>query len=350
VEGSRLDWGLLSAFHDGAAPVPPDLARIWQVAGESLGLSVEPVERFELVGTLNDHPGHLRSDQAKAPFPAIFALAVTSRTTFGELRSTSHAVAVDALVRWAEIYRPSGNPIDEWFFVPLLQSVDLVAPVLAPQDRALLLAWVQEFAAAGDRFFEGRAPRNPGLANNWTARRLLVRSVAVTVVGDATARDAMTNMVRGFVARNYVAGPAGERDGRTFDFEQRDALHYHIAAVQPLVEMDLYTPDLIDADARAAVLSGLLFLRPYFVGDRRHVEFARTTNSFDRQRAAAGNPVFRGAWDPDHGRVVLRLARAHFPEVRDWTEDIVDHRYDPRTELLAAIYGEPQRRSAWPPP
>jgi hypothetical protein len=24
-----------------------------------------------------------------------------------------------------------------------------------------------------------------------------------------------------------------------------------------------------------------------------------------------------------------------------WTEDIVDHRYDPRTKLLAASYGEP---------
>jgi hypothetical protein len=45
---------------------------------------------------------------------------------------------------------------------------------------------------------------------------------------------------------------------------------------------------------------------------------------------------------------MLRLARPAFPEVRPWTEDIVDARYDPRTKLLAAIYGEPQRRAQWP--
>ena len=41
------------------------------------------------------------------------------------------------------------------------------------------------------------------------------------------------------------------------------------------------------------------------------------------------------------------LARAVRPEVRSWTEDVVDHRYDPRTKLLAAIYGEPQRAGEW---
>lgn len=42
---------------------------------------------------------------------------------------------------------------------------------------------------------------------------------------------------------------------------------------------------------------------------------------------------------------MLRLARPVFPEIRPWTEDIVDARYDPPTKLLAAIYGEPQRRA-----
>jgi hypothetical protein len=45
---------------------------------------------------------------------------------------------------------------------------------------------------------------------------------------------------------------------------------------------------------------------------------------------------------------MLRLARAVFPEIRGWTEHIVDHRYDPRTKLLAAIYGEPHCRAEWP--
>jgi hypothetical protein len=53
-------------------------------------------------------------------------------------------------------------------------------------------------------------------------------------------------------------------------------------------------------------------------------------------------------WDPVRGRVLLRLARAAFPEVRPRTDNIVAARYDPRIKLLAAIHGEPQRRAEWP--
>jgi hypothetical protein len=90
-------------------------------------------------------------------------------------------------------------------------------------------------------------------------------------------------------------------------------------------------------------------LRAYFLKQATRIEFIGTTIKFDEVRRDDGNPAFQPEpWDPDHGRVVLRLARPVFPEIRTWTEDIVDARYDPRTKLLAAIYGEPQRRAQWP--
>jgi hypothetical protein len=351
VTGSpRLSWALLTAFDPGrAGPVPADLGRVWRVAGESLNLVARPIEQFELAGTLNQHPGHVRSDRAKENFPAIFALAVAGRSAREPLRTHSRAAAASALLSWARVYRATGNPVDEWFFVPLLQAVDLVAGCLTPAQEATLLAWAQTFAISGDHFYQRLGDRNPARANNWMARRLLIRAVASTVAGDAAARAAMPGLLREFTARNYVAGPSGQRDGRTFDFIQRDALLYHIAAVQPLVEVLLYTPDLADQHVRAAILSGLEFLRPFFLGHQDHAEFARTSNSFDRERRDDGNPQFRDApWDPARGRVLLRVARAAFPEIRGWTEQIVDHRYDPRTKLLAAIYGEPQHRAEWP--
>ncbi|MGH3300151.1 MAG: hypothetical protein ACRDOK_00485 [Streptosporangiaceae bacterium] len=42
------------------------------------------------------------------------------------------------------------------------------------------------------------------------------------------------------------------------------------------------------------------------------------------------------------------MARPAFPEIRAWTDDFVDARYDPRTKLLAAIHGASQRRAEWP--
>jgi hypothetical protein len=96
------------------------------------------------------------------------------------------------------------------------------------------------------------------------------------------------------------------------------------------------------------VLSGIEFVRPFFLGLREHIEFQGTSIPFDKERRDDGNPVFQNApWDPAHGRVLLRLARPVFPEIRGWTEQIVDHRYDPRTKLLAAIFGEPKRAPEW---
>ena len=346
----QLEWGRLAAFDLAhAAQMPADLIRAWQVAQESLGLVVRPIDRFELAGRLSRDPGRVRTGEAKRPFGAIFALAVASRTAAEPLRGESQRTAAAALLAWAGVYRPSGNPVDEWFFVPMPQAADLIGPGLDPASRRAVLDWAAEFAFAGDEFFAAKRERNPSRSNNWMARRLLIRAVATTAAGLGSLRTELPGQLSEFTARNYIDGPDGRPDGRTYDFRQRDALHYHIAAVQPLVEIALYAPDLIEAPARAAVLSGLEFLRPYFLRQAAHIEFANTTISFDLARRDDGNPVFQHEpWDPAHGRVVLRLARPVFPEIQPWTEDIVDHRYDPRTKLFAAIYGEPQRRAQWP--
>jgi len=346
----QLEWGRLAAFDlSRAAQMPSDLVRIWQVALESLGLVARPIARFELAGTLSRHPGRVRSEEAKRPFGPIFALAVASRTAAEPLRGDSLRAAAAALTAWAAVYRPAGNPVDEWFFVPLLQAADLVAPALDPGARQAVLDWVTAFAVAGDAFFAAKGDQNPARANNWMARRLVIRAVATTVAGLTSLRAELPGQLGDFVARNYIAGPSGRPDGRTYDFRQRDALHYHVAAVRPLVQIALYTPDLTDPAIRAAVLSGLEFLRPYFLRQATHVEFAATTISFDLARRADGNPVFQPKpWDPDRGRVVLRFARPVFPEIREWTDGIVDGRYDPRTKLVAAIYGEPKRQAQWP--
>ncbi len=331
---AQLNWGLLSAFDPGGgARVPPDLGRVWQLAGASLDLVVQPIERFELAGTLNQHPGHIQSDRAKADFPVIFALVVAGYSAAEPFRFRGQAVAGAALRAWARVYRPTGNPIDEWFFVPLLQAVDLAAEFLGAADETGLLRWVDGFASSGARFYDRRPAADTAQSNNWMSRGLLVRAMAATVVGDEPSRAAIPGLLRDFVGRNFVVRPSGVRDGRTFDFQQGDALLYHVADLFPLVELMLYTPDLVDESARAAILSGLEFLRPYFLRHREHVEFSHSLASFDRARREAGNPEFRTApWDPADARVLFRLARAAFPEIRGWTEHIVDHAYDPPPE------------------
>jgi hypothetical protein len=351
ADAPRLHWGRLLArgrrFGAGER-IPSDLGRVWQVAAESSDLVVQPIERFELAGTLNGHPGHVRSDEAKRPFPAVFALAVAAATAPERFAALSLETAAAALLSWARVYRPTGNPVDEWFFLPLLEAVDLIAGAVPAEEAALLRAWARSFLVAGDSFYARLGITTAVRVNNWMSRRLVIRAVASTVSGETAARAATPALLREFVAHNLVPGPDGVPDGRTFDFLQRDALHYHVAALLPLVETALFAPDLVDHTVRAALLLGLDFLRPYFLGEREHIEFAKTTVAFDVARRDDGNPSFRLApWDPRHGRVLLRLARAVLPEVRPWTEEIVDPAFDPRTKLLAAIFGEPLRAAEW---
>jgi hypothetical protein len=110
---------------------------------------------------LNDHPGHVRSDEAKRPFPEIFALAVAGRTAAEPLRTRSQATAASALLSWARVYRPTGNPIDEWFFVPLFQAADLVAWLLPAGEAATLVAWTRAFGISGDPFLRRPAQEEP---------------------------------------------------------------------------------------------------------------------------------------------------------------------------------------------
>jgi hypothetical protein len=56
---------------------------------------------------------NVRSDRAKRNFQGIFALAVTGRCAREPLRFHSRATAAPALLSWAQVYRPAGNPIDE---------------------------------------------------------------------------------------------------------------------------------------------------------------------------------------------------------------------------------------------
>ena len=150
----------MRADADLTLPYSGRLLRAWQVAQQSLGLVVRPIERFELAGTLNGHPGHVRSDEAKRPFGAIFSLAVASRTAAEPLRSGSLRTAAAALLAWAGIYRPAGNPINERFFVPLLQAADLIAPSLDATSGRTVLNWAAEFAIAGDAFFAAKSRQN----------------------------------------------------------------------------------------------------------------------------------------------------------------------------------------------
>jgi hypothetical protein len=105
-------------------------------------------------------------------------------------------------------------------------------------------------------------------------------------------------------------------DGSTFDFHQRDALHYHVYDLLPLVESaiaaDKNKIDLYGHTTRqkATLEKSIAFLIPYITGEKEHREFVRSTVKFDAERSRAEDPSIRVGekWDPLKAKPLFDLA------------------------------------------
>jgi len=350
LPGSQLNWGNLAAWESSLPePIPPSLARVLEVAKQSLTVEVQPIPEFHLAGTLNKDPAHQESDRAKQNFPQIFDLAVCARVAPVPLRDQCLAKASSALLAWANTYRPSGNPVDDSFFAPLLQSIDLIVGKINVNEKKTLLNWVRSFADAGDQFYakaapaRGYAPKINNIRfNNFMAWHLYIRALAGTICEDQFSLQETRAQLDEFLSHTFVAGENGALDGTTYDFAQRDSLHYHIYDLEALVWMALLTPSVLDQHADRLIDLGLNFLEPYYLGQKQHVEFKHSVSDFDFKRINedANNPTFQmKPWDPREARILLLMARQVFPDIRPWTLNVVDEHYDPSIKLLGHIVG-----------
>ncbi len=86
------------------------------------------------------------------------------------------------------------------------------------------------------------------------------------------------------------------------DFKERDALHYVVYDLEPLVRAALVAKSqgqdwlkLSGKDGQT-LEAGLNWLLPYAKGEKTHQEFAHTTKRFDVARGNAGVGGFTGEW------------------------------------------------------
>ncbi len=348
ASSSQLNWGYLTSWETAPPnPLPPELARVLNVGEQSLDIKIEPVPTFHLAGTLNKDPAHQESDRAKHNFAQIFDLAVCARTAPEPLRSQCRAKASFALLAWARTYQSSGNPVDDSFFLPIFQAVDLIIPVLSSADALTLRNWIRSFATAGDQFYAKKAPArsyapkiNNIRINNFMAWHLLIRAMSGTICQDQNSLKQTHAMLVEFADQNFVPGENGTIDGTTYDFVQRDSLHYQVYDLEPLVWMALFTPKVIDQNTRERIDLGLNFIKPYYLGEKQHIEFQHTVSTFDVMRGNEdNNPVFKHKpWDTKEARSLFLVARQVFPDIHSWTENVVDEHYDPSIKLLRSIY------------
>jgi hypothetical protein len=212
---------------------------------------------------------------------------------------------------WVSFYSPSFDPIDEADLIDLLLGFDFV------QER-LSGSTVEQTKQLGRRLATGylgtRRIGDPSTGlNNWQSHRIKLATSGAYLAGDA---ELIAEAREGFIAhvsRNIDA------DGRTYDFDQRDAMHYVVYDLEPLLmaasiaaahgENWYSMPSL-----QGRLASALRWLEPYAAGDKQHEEFVHSAVRFDARRAAAHVKGYADLWQREEASNLYWIASRLDPQ------------------------------------
>ena len=265
-------------------------------ARAALGRPPGAIPKLHTEGTLPGKGIREISLAAKRDQPIVLDLAMAWRLTGDRAYLDQTARYLDA---WASIYEISYNPIDETGFDTLIMATDLTAADLPADVKTRVDGFWRRMATG---YLDAMESPALGHANtNWQSHRIKLATMAAFRTGDATL------IARARAAFRKQVGLNLRPDGSTFDFEERDALHYVTYDLDPLMMAALaakaHGEDWYHwaAPGGASLPRSLGWLASFADGTRTHIEFANSTIQFDRDRAAAGQAEYAPhVWTPDN--------------------------------------------------
>jgi hypothetical protein len=206
---------------------------------------------------------------------------------------------------WLPNYSPSFDPIDESDFIDLLLGFDFVQEQLpgSTVDQTMQLGRQLSTGYLGTRRV---GDPSTGL-NNWQSHRIKLATAGAYLVGDAELIARAREAFAAHITRNIDA------EGRTYDFDQRDALHYVVYDLEPLLMAasiaaahgeDWYSM----ASLQGRFTAALQWLEPYAAGNEQHEEFVHSRVLFDARRAAANVKGYTGLWQREEASNLYWIA------------------------------------------
>lgn len=262
-----------------------------------------PLAVVHTEGTLPGQGIREASLVARRDLPTMLDFALAYRIT-GQRKYLDAANRF--LLAWAETYVVSLNPIDETNFDAMILAYDLTEPDLAPETRQVMDGFLRALATGYLDAMDG-APNH--FYTNWQSHRIKIAALAAFQLGDQRLIERTFEDYQKHVATNVLA------DGTVFDFYERDAIHYVLYNVDPMMVAGLaaraHGLDWFDwKNASGTGVSSVIdWLIPYVEGARTHQEFVNSKISFDAERLAAGQTEYAGPWRPERAVNTLALAR-----------------------------------------
>ncbi|MGY1918112.1 alginate lyase family protein [Pseudomonas tolaasii] len=274
-------------------------------AQRHVGDQPHPLAHLHTEGTLPNHGIREQSIAAEKDWPVMRQAALAWRLS-GDPRYLKQVD--DFLAAWADVYQPDFNPIDETNLDMLINAYALTADHLRLEtrdaSRRLISSLGNGYIARIEQF---HGQKKGTQTNNWQSHRVKLVTVAAAALGDKAMLAQAHQLFKQQIADNVLP------DGSVTDFQDRDALHYVVYDLEPLVQAALAAKangeDWLNLKSNGASLAAALdWLVPYANGQRSHQEFVHTHVQFDKDRAGVGEAGYSGTWQPKSSATLFWLA------------------------------------------
>lgn len=284
-------------------------ARIRATADSALARAPDPLPVIVYEGRVGHDPARLHTIRRLQDLRRLRALAWAWALTG---RDDYHRGARRYLVGWMGSTEPTGNPINDSRLVDLVGAFHLLGPGLDSRERGVAERFLR---LLGEREMASDTANNVG---NWHARRMTLVALAGVLLRDPRFTDYVHREARKYVASSFRA------DGTSHDLERRDALHYHVSGITPMLEIALLLRGSGEelyryrAPGGGSVQGSLEYVLPFARGERVHPEWVNTTVALDRRRWESGDPFYRPGkpWDPRESAEMLAMASLFDPALR----------------------------------
>ena len=269
----------------------PDAGAVYRtmlgIADDALLEQPDPVEKIQTEGKLDRDPAKLETEKSLHDMKKIYALGVAWITT----GDTRYAVkAKEFILAWAGINKSAGDPIDDTNLEQLIKAYDFLKTGFSGGEIEIVNRWLTDVANAE---ISTKTPGKSTSMNNWNSHRIKI----VGLIGFAIGKKPFVD----FADLEYRLQVQNDLnpDGGSYDFTERDALHYHCYTLEPLLSiaaagsLNGYGWFGYKAGNGSSLKKSVEFLLPYARGEQTHNEYVNSRVKFDFTRAAAGQKKFQ---------------------------------------------------------
>jgi hypothetical protein len=285
-----------------------------KIADAALNEAPNPIDTIQSEGKLAGDPKKTATGVSLRDMKKMYALALLFRTSSDKKYLNK---AVEYLAAWSKFNVPNGDPIDDTNLDQAVEAYDLFKNDIDAANNKLITGWLAQSAQMEINKFK---PGRETSYNNWHSHRLKeIGEIGFAIKDDKFTQYAVAG-IKEQIGKNLLP------DGSSVDFKLRDALHYHVYDLEPLLKLAIIIKRAtgVDyynyvSDQQTSIKKSVEWLLPYLNSQKTHGEFVNSTVSFDKKRANNGEKDYIAGtpFNPKNGVGVLELAEYFFPDAID---------------------------------